>query len=58
MKKLYISPELEIWCFIPMENMANGNGIDWYNGDQVMPVAESEEIDATIPGSQIPGWGN
>ena len=58
LKKLYISPELEIWYFIPMENMANGNGIDWYNGDQVMPVAESEEIDATIPGSQIPGWGN
>lgn len=58
MKKTYISPELEIWCFIPMENMAKGNGIDWYNGDQVMPVAESEEIDATIPGSQIPGWGN
>ena len=54
MKKLYISPELEIWCFIPMENMANG--IDWYNGDLVDP--DEGSADATVPGGQIPGWGN
>lgn len=56
MKKLYISPELEILYFIAMENMANGNGIDWYNGESVQ--AEEESADATIPGGQIPGWGN
>jgi len=35
MEKLYIPPEAEIVCFLPMENMANG--IDWYNGDAVEP---------------------
>ena len=55
MNKFYISPDAEILYFVPMENVAND--IDWYNGDQVMPVAESEEIDATVPGGQIPGWG-
>jgi len=52
MEKLYIPPEAEIVCFLPMENMANG--IDWYNGDAVEP--DDSSGDATIPGSQIPGW--
>lgn len=53
-KKLYISPVLEILYFIPMENVANS--IDWYNGD----LAETDDMsaDATIPGGQIPGWGS
>ena len=55
MKKLYISPELEILYFVPMENMANN--INWYNGE-LAEVDEFSNPDATIPGGQIPGWGN
>jgi len=54
LKRIYISPELEILYFIPMENMANS--IDWYNGDLVEEGAGS--ADATNPRGQIPGWGN
>lgn len=56
MKKLYISPELEILYFFPMENMANGNGIDWYNG--IVSEEDKEHVDASLPGTQVPGWGN
>ena len=56
MKKLYISPELEIWCFMPMENVANGNGVDWYNG--VVSEEDKEHVDASLPGVNVPGWGN
>ena len=29
MKELYISPELEILCFAPIENIANDLGASW-----------------------------
>ena len=58
MNKFYISPEVEILFFLPAENMANGG--DWYNGDQMRAteLSDGEIVDATIPGSGIPGWGN
>ncbi len=53
MKQLYISPELEILLFLPAERLAND--IEWQNDE----VSSTEPVpDVTIPGSQIPGWGN
>lgn len=56
MKKLYISPKLEIIRFVTFEKLATDeeNDPQWQNGEG----STSETIDATFPGSQVPGWGN
>ena len=53
MEKVYISPQVEILRFLPLEKLAN----ELEQLDEEMSYTEPVP-DVTIPGNKVPGWGN
>lgn len=54
MKKSYISPDVDVLLFLSLEQLATEP--EQLNADG---TSTSEPVpDVTIPGPQIPGWGN
>lgn len=51
LKEMYISPDLEVVWFVSAQRLASDPL--WQN------EGSQEEIpDVSVPGTQIPGWGN
>ena len=53
MKELYISPEVKLLCFAPVENLASGDGFeidaDTLFGNTPGGVSGNEDLDIDIP---------